>query len=376
MPDFPLSVEEFQSEPTPPAMLRDFAAEMVPSTPPVPPVDGGNYATTILPLDADDGPPDLDEVVQSVTSHIAEQALEQLDGPDRDLHPIRSAVRPGLEPILARYSARLADIRNRAAPPGPSAADGDEARRLEGAEGLPANHPSRQALEALERRIRARGSLTDTGKRLELQAAAAERDAAIQQVTAQWGDKLDAVARDCKNRIDQGIVRVTDDDRHAGLLLVQELGATSPKHGLPLLQWEIREAALDPAARGPLLSALPLLRSLYENQQSPYGGSVLLHRLIRTANDLMASADVHVAQARLERIERTKWEIDSFVRNALDGGTEALDRDGRPVLLPPEPPPKPLPMPRSAPHPFRRLTSEATRAADEKRRRKRQDEEE
>ncbi len=355
--EMPLTLEEFQSEPPPPPMLTDYAAKMVVDPPAVPPADGDTNRTTIVPLDADEGPADLETEIQSRLNHETERALAQLEGSDRELYPVRSRVRPSIEPILARHAARLADIRNRAAPPGPTAADGEVAVRLQGAEGLAPNHPSRLKLEALERRIRARGSLTDTGARLEIQAADAERDAALNDLARQWRDQLNDVAAQATKVLEAGTVTVTETDRRAGLLLVQELGATSPRHGLPLLKWAIRDAAVDPDARASLLMALPGLRSMYENEHSPYGGSVQLRALIGQANDLFHDADQQVARVRLQRIEKTKWEIDEFIRNALGGGSEALDRDGRPVLLPPEPPPRPLPEPRAAPKPFRRASS-------------------
>src|SRR2546428_10753706 len=116
-------------------MRGAFAAEMVGDPPPVPPADAGNDQTTILPLDADPGPPDLDAAVQSVINDVTERALTELDGTDRQLHPGRSKVRASLAPVLAHHAGRLADIRNRAAPPGPPPADGGSMDRRRGAGG-------------------------------------------------------------------------------------------------------------------------------------------------------------------------------------------------------------------------------------------------
>jgi hypothetical protein len=349
---------------TPPAMQRDFVAEMVVDPPPVPPVDEGNDQTTIMELDADPGPPDLDEVVDEHLSHVAEAALHELSGTDGQLFPVRSTVRSAIEPVLARHRARMDDIRNRAAAPGATPEDGDELRRLGAAEGLPPDHPNRKALEAIERRIRSRGSLTDSGARLEIQEADAERDSHIQDLVEGWRKHLDAVTERCRTTLEAGTVKVTDDDRVAGVLLAQELASANPKHGLPILKWQIREAALDEAARGALVAALPALRSLYEDENGKYGGSVQLRALIHQANSLFETADAAVAKARLERVERTSWEIDEFIKNAIAGGTEALDDEGRPVLLPPETPPLPPESRQAAPYEFRRAHSRTQEQLD------------
>lgn len=364
---------------TPPAILRDFQSEMI-VDPPAVPVDEGTDRTAldgrplILPVDPDQGPADLEDAVQAAIAHVAEQALEQLNGTDPQLYGVRSKVRAVVGEILADHSSKVADIRNRAQPAGPTPEDGDAIRQLgfqnrEDAEGLAPDHPNRKALEAIERRIRARGTLTSDGARLELQDAAAQRDSEIQDRVEQWREKLDRVEARCVDVINQGTIMVGEEDRRSAVLLAHELAATSPRHGLPILRQAVREAAVDPANLPTLAAALPALRSMYENERSPYAGSVQLRQLIGAANDLLQSPEAIVARARLERVEQTRWEIDEWIKNARDGGTEALDSEGRPVLLPPERPPASPPMPRAAPYEFRRAHSAAQREADEQRRR-------
>ena len=222
-------------------------------------------------MDPEGVPADLDEVVAEVTGSVAEQALAELDGPDRLLYPVRSKVRESVEPILARHAARLADIHNRAQPAGPAPEDGDAIRQLgfqnrEDAEGLARDHPKRQAFDAIQRRIRQRGTLTRDGARLEMQDADAERDAALNELASGWREQLNAVTRRCQDVIDQGTVEVTDDHRMQAVMLAQELGQANPRHGLPLVKMAIREAAADPSALGTLAAAMPMLRSLYENE--------------------------------------------------------------------------------------------------------------
>src|SRR5689334_17800210 len=243
--DTPLTpLEEFYSEPQSP-MVRDFAREMAVNPPEVGPVGEGNDPAPILPLDADEGPPDLEQVIQGHLNGVTRAALEQLDGSDRELYPVRSRVRSAVEPIMARHKARLADIHNRALPAGPTVADGEVLDRLRGAEGLAANHPNRRALEAHERLMRARGSLTDSGAKFEIAQADAERDAALNELAKRWNVELTSVAQNAEALLDTGTIEVTEEHRRSGLLLVEEMTATSPRHGLPHFKWALRQAAVD-----------------------------------------------------------------------------------------------------------------------------------
>lgn len=163
------------------------------------------------------------------------------------------------------------------------------------------------------------------------------------------------------------------------LRLAASLSHMTPAHGLPVLAEFLKDGLEDPAL---LFAALPFLRSMYDREGSQWTRHVGLLRAATTCQKVVeafAARRARPAEARLERVSRTRWELGQAMAAASNpdpklraGAFAAVDQEDRPVLFPDAPVPKPT-LRTSAPttlREFRRLSvPRERRAADQRRRR-------
>lgn len=296
-------------------------------------LEGGSASVR---LDAAPMPADLDGAVEAHEAYHDGLALKELDGSDRMLHPIRTSVRPSVEPVLAEFDAQLASVKNQVRAPGMTA---DEMRDLTGQGRLSAagseTSPDHQEWLALQAHIAQRGTLTGHGFAKAKADIAAKRKAALDDAFGKVRVRLDEAEASVRRQQAETRPKPKDEDVQAAIGLMVQLGMTNPAHGSPILAEFVADAAR--AMDAPrAAAALPMLKSLYETE-GPWRGSPELLGLIGKAERVSRTWQGTVTAARLERIKRTRHDLNQYEQEVAEG--VSYEVEGVPRLFPEEPEP-------------------------------------
>jgi hypothetical protein len=275
-----------------------------------------------------------------------EVATRMLTQRDATLDPLRTRVRPALQPIMVAFDAQRANAHKAAAPDGTA-------------------------------------TLTPRGLDERLAEIERNRAGAVEAVVAPAREALADAARQTRAQLATVGDTATEADAEAAAQVAHCVAILTPANQVPLLARWLRDAAAAGDV-GRVAALVPYLRSLEETT----GGAPDVAALVSLANRATATWQHTVASARLARIERMQWELGELTTAALQGGPNGdllmrlrgfellADDDGDGAAAPPAPAP-PADEPRRPP--VRRVAlAPAARAAarDAVKRRPRDDDDE
>ena len=295
-----------------------------------------------IPFDAAPWPENLDTAVAAYEQDQNAIASKELEGSDPVLYPIRSKVRPSVEPLLGAFDAQLADVENRHRRPGPTGDEQNELNhgRLRGADSDV--HSYHKEWLALQAAIAQRGTMTAHGYEQAKRDIAANRKAAVTAALEDVRKDLDVADAVTRAQRDDTRLKPTAEDVETAVDLMLRLERTTPKHGTAILaEWIADAAKAKDAAKA--AAVLPMLKSLHDGE-GPWRGSPELRSLVERVERLTRTWQGTVFAARLERIAQTRYDLDEYAKVMLGapadrGLAEFIDGDGNPRLFPEEPEP-------------------------------------
>jgi len=270
-------------------------------------------------------PADLDAAVTACVATAEAATRAQLATPDADLSTAATAGQ-AVDRIVAEFGVKAAAAENCALPPGPT---GDERLELDfgrlrgGGNERSTNHAEYVALHAL---MAERVGPSDAGAQRQLldrslSALRQSHGARVVDVLAAAEARLaaaearyaDLAARAAHPAVDEADLRVAT-------AVAEQLRALTPAHGLPLVAYQIRDAAAT-GRLGAIRALVPVLKSVYE-RAGEYAGHADLWALISKAEAITPRPEARVAAARLAEITVARREL-----HLLDAAV--LDRDPR-----------------------------------------------
>lgn len=250
------------------------------------------------PMPAAGYPADLGIAVDNFEQAATEAAAESVKDIDPVFGAIASDVPDTCASVMAEFKAHLAAIEAQYHVPNPRP----------GQQKPPAYHERRQAV------LEARKKVMDSSLKI-------------------WRDKLTQLEASAKGILQSGFERSKPRPQDIADVnaLGQRLGMLSARHGLPVIAEAVREAAINGNSRS-AVAMLPLLRSLYDEGHGDWRGHGDLAQLIGMAEKLTSTAHTKVAQVRLERVRRFRYDLEQYVGGVLTGSAvtpqamQAFDR--------------------------------------------------